>query len=195
MESRFSATAVSATLLSIAGTLRRDDVAVADSHIDMYRRPPHHHERTSSMSELSLTTSPRKSMPRNARPVARQESVVQGDHWRFTVLTDSLIRVEWSDSGVFEDHCTQMVVDRDFEPAADIHMRQYEQDGLLVIDTPDVRLTYDRKPFTKEGLQTHPRAWMASAAPGISATTSMPISAVRRARWMGSMAPRRSASA
>ncbi|ROT87524.1 TIM-barrel domain-containing protein [Bifidobacterium mongoliense] len=109
------------------------------------------------MSELSLTTSPRKSMPRNARPVARQESVVQGDHWRFTVLTDSLIRVEWSDSGVFEDHCTQMVVDRDFEPAADIHMRQYEQDGLLVIDTPDVRLTYDRKPFTKEGLQITPK--------------------------------------
>lgn len=96
---------------------------------------------------------PRKGFPHGAHPTMRDEFVTQGDHWRIALLTDSLIRVEWSDSGVFEDHCTQMVIDRDFEAPEDIHMRRFEQDGRLIIDTPTIRLTYDKKPFTKEGLQ------------------------------------------
>lgn len=109
------------------------------------------------MTVSSTNSNPRKIMPHGAHPLANPSSVVQGDHWRFTVLTDSLIRVEWSDSGIFEDHCTQMVVDRDFESPSNLHIRQFDRDGLLVIDTPTVRLTYDRKPFTKEGLQITPK--------------------------------------
>lgn len=78
---------------------------------------------------------------------------MQGDHWRIALITDSLVRVEWSESGLFEDHCTQMVLNRNFEDSTRIHMRHFEQDGYLIVETPTIRLAYDRKPFTKEGLQ------------------------------------------
>ena len=38
---------------------------------------------------------------RKARPKMRESSVLQGDHWRIGILTESLIRFEWSDSGEF----------------------------------------------------------------------------------------------
>ena len=53
----------------------------------------------------------RKARPENARIVG-----LQGDHWRIGILTESLIRFEWSDSGEFEDNLTQMVVNRDLAP-------------------------------------------------------------------------------
>ncbi|MFT9009182.1 MAG: TIM-barrel domain-containing protein [Bifidobacterium sp.] len=96
---------------------------------------------------------PRKVFPRGAHPLMRPEFVVQGDRWRIALLSDALVRVEWSETGVFEDHCTQMVLNRDFKKPEDIHMRRYEQDGRLIIDTPAIHLSYDRLPFTKEGLQ------------------------------------------
>ncbi|MCI1219301.1 MAG: alpha-glucosidase [Bifidobacterium sp.] len=109
------------------------------------------------MSASSAAFNPRKTLPHGAHPRARRSSIIQGEHWRFTVLTDSLIRLEWSDCGRFEDHCTQTVIDRDFEDVSNIHMRQFEQGGLLVIDTPEIHLTYDRKPFSKEGLRITPK--------------------------------------
>lgn len=51
---------------------------------------------------------------RSTHPTMRASSIVQGDHWRIGILTESLIRFEWSDSGEFEDNPTQMVVSRDF---------------------------------------------------------------------------------
>jgi alpha-glucosidase (family GH31 glycosyl hydrolase) len=105
------------------------------------------------MNHPSKTRNPRKAFARDAHPLMREEYVVQGDRWRIALISDSLVRVEWSESGVFEDHCTQMVLDRDFEDPGNIHMRRFDQDGLLIIDTPAIHLTYDRKPFTKEGLQ------------------------------------------
>lgn len=47
---------------------------------------------------------------RNARPCMRDATVLQGKHWRIDILTESLIRLEWSDSGKFEDRLTQMAV-------------------------------------------------------------------------------------
>ena len=44
----------------------------------------------------------------------RDATVLQGEHWRIGILTESLIRLEWSDSGEFEDRLTQMAVNRDF---------------------------------------------------------------------------------
>ena len=37
------------------------------------------------------------------RPLARPEAVVAGGAWRFTVLTDALIRVEADERGCFTD--------------------------------------------------------------------------------------------
>lgn len=96
---------------------------------------------------------PRSRMPRGARPLMRPETVIQGDQFRIAFLTDSLVRLEWSDFGRFEDHCTQMVLDRAFEDPSDLHLDRRQEGDRLVVDTPFITLTYDRGPFSKEGLQ------------------------------------------
>ncbi len=87
---------------------------------------------------------------RDARPCMRDAAILQGDHWRIGILTESLIRLEWSDSGEFEDRLTQMVVNRDF--GSDPEFTVTHRNGLLIVDTPALYLTYDGKPFSKEGL-------------------------------------------
>ena len=51
----------------------------------------------------------------DTHPVADPANVVQGDHYRFTVLDAGLVRLEYSPTGVFEDRASQMAVDRAFE--------------------------------------------------------------------------------
>ena len=87
---------------------------------------------------------------RNAHPNMRESSILQGEHWRIGILTESLIRFEWSDSGEFEDGLTQMVVNRDF--GDDPRFTVTHRNGLLIVDTPALYITYDGKPFSKEGL-------------------------------------------
>ena len=36
--------------------------------------------------------------PPNSDPVARPEAIIRGDRWRISILTDSLVRFEWSDA-------------------------------------------------------------------------------------------------
>ena len=48
------------------------------------------------------------------RPLARPDAVVAGGTWRFTVLTDALIRVEYDEDGRFTDAPTQTVQCREF---------------------------------------------------------------------------------
>ncbi len=50
----------------------------------------------------------------DATPAMRADNVVSGEHWRIGLITDSLVRFEWSDSGVFENRPTQTVLNRDF---------------------------------------------------------------------------------
>lgn len=86
-----------------------------------------------------------------AKATAPSYNIVQSDHWRITMITESLIRLEWSDCSIFEDHPTQSIVNRDFgQGKVDFHVSRH--DGLTIIDTPYVRLSYDGQPFSKEGL-------------------------------------------
>ena len=52
------------------------------------------------------------------RPLALPENQITGINYRITVLTKGLIRLEYSEDGVFEDRGTQMAFYRDF-PKAD----------------------------------------------------------------------------
>ena len=80
--------------------------------------------------------------PPNSDPVARPEAIIRGDRWRISILTDSLVRFEWSDAGVFVDERTQSVVNRDFgEPAA--YTVRRDADGWLDIETERLRIVYD----------------------------------------------------
>ena len=72
-------------------------------------------------------------------PKADAKAVVVAGNARFTVLTPQLIRMEWSEDGIFEDRATLTFVNRKLPvPAFDV------ADGRskLTIKTSDVKLTY-----------------------------------------------------
>lgn len=83
------------------------------------------------------------------KPVARKEAIVAGEKYRFTVLTDRLIRMEYQEAGEFVDEPTQTVICRDF-PVQEY--RVIEQEDSLEIVTSKLHLYYDKKPFSGEGL-------------------------------------------
>lgn len=82
-------------------------------------------------------------------PVPDSSSVVTGDRYRFTVLTERLIRLEYSEEGVFEDRATRTVIDRKF-PA--VSFRVEETEDSLDIITEHLHLYYDKKKFSPGGL-------------------------------------------
>ena len=47
-------------------------------------------------------------------PLANPENVIKGDKYRITVLTEHLLRLEYSEDGEFIDAASQTVVNRDF---------------------------------------------------------------------------------
>lgn len=83
------------------------------------------------------------------RPVPRPGSVVRKDAWRITVLTDRLLRLEYDENGRFTDEATQTVICRDF-PSPGFAVS--ERGGVTEISTSKLRLFYDGKPFSPEGL-------------------------------------------
>lgn len=83
------------------------------------------------------------------RPVANSKAVVQGDHYRFTVLTERMIRMEWDANGRFEDRATKMVLRRDF-PVPEYEVR--ETDDSLEIITKFLHLYYNKQRFSQTGL-------------------------------------------
>ena len=87
-------------------------------------------------------------------PVARPEAVVQGDRWRITVLTPGLVRLEWSDDGVFEDRASTFAIRRDL-PVPEFQV--VDGENALEIATNRLRLVYDRGPFTPAGLSAQAR--------------------------------------
>jgi alpha-glucosidase (family GH31 glycosyl hydrolase) len=85
----------------------------------------------------------------DTRPVADPANVLQGDRYRITVLDAGLVRLEYDESGTFEDRASQTAVHRAF-PATDFTVT--EKDGLLEIHTERLHLVYDKGPFTTHGL-------------------------------------------
>ena len=47
-------------------------------------------------------------------PIALKENILQGEKYRITLLTEGLIRLEYSEEGIFEDRATQCVWNRNF---------------------------------------------------------------------------------
>ena len=75
--------------------------------------------------------------------------IIKGDNYRFTVLTDRLIRMEYQEEGKFVDSMTQVVQNREFE---DISVQIAETEKTLKITTDALMLEYDKKEFHPEGL-------------------------------------------
>src|SRR5690348_1069338 len=75
--------------------------------------------------------------------------MLRGPHHRITVLDAGLVRLEYSESGEFEDRASQTVINRDF-PGCEFQVS--ESDDLLELHTARLHLTYDKRPFSTEGL-------------------------------------------
>ncbi len=89
----------------------------------------------------------------DTHPLAPEASVLRGDAWRVTVLTERLLRLEYSADGAFEDRATQVVLDRDFPTPSFAVTRT---DGGLQVRTDHLILDYDGGPFTPGGLSVTP---------------------------------------
>ena len=74
-------------------------------------------------------------------PKADDKAVVVVGNARFTVLTPQLIRMEWSEDGVFEDRATLTFVNRNIEVP---QFKVYQSRSKVVIKTDELRLTYQK---------------------------------------------------
>ena len=72
-------------------------------------------------------------------PLANKKAIVKGEKYRFTVLTERLIRIELSDSGEFEDRATQFAINRNL-PVPEFTV--YDDSDRLTITTSRIRFTY-----------------------------------------------------
>ena len=105
----------------------------------------------------------------NGNPMCCAANVVSGEHYRISMLTTALVRLEYSENGEFEDRPTQMVVNRDFAPT---EFKVSDVNGELHIYTKDLEIHYDKKEFTPGGLmirvaggKSNERVWHYGEAP------------------------------
>jgi hypothetical protein len=73
------------------------------------------------------------------KPIYKGNSVISGLKYRFTALTSRLIRLEFSEDGIFEDRASQVVFNRDFK---DCYVQTNIDNGILVFETEDLILKY-----------------------------------------------------
>lgn len=77
-------------------------------------------------------------------------SVIQGNNYRFTIITNQLLRMEYSESGQFVDTKTKFAQNREFEEPT---FRVVDKNNTLEIITEYIHLYYEKEhPFTKETL-------------------------------------------
>lgn len=84
-----------------------------------------------------------------AKSCCNKACIVQGEKYRFSVLTPFMMRMEYSETGVFEDLQTQTVLNREF-PVPEYSVTQ--SDDRLEIETEAFHMIYDKKKFSEEGL-------------------------------------------
>ena len=76
------------------------------------------------------------------RGVAKEKNILKGRTYRFTVLTERLIRLEYNENGNFIDSPTERVLYRDLEtPKFDFQ----DSPSVLVIQTSYFKLTYQKE--------------------------------------------------
>ena len=82
------------------------------------------------------------------RPVALEANMVIGEKYRITMLTEGLIRLEYSEDGIFEDRATQMAFFRDFP---ETNYRLLHMEDRIEIHTSRIHLIYNEKEFSSHG--------------------------------------------
>ena len=106
------------------------------------------------------------------RPIASEKAQVVSGNARFTVLTSRLVRMEWSDNGVFEDRATLGIVNRELEvPSFDVR----KTGSTIVIKTSYMTLTYSgQEKFSDKNLSVVFRMADPKAKKGVRTVTWRP---------------------
>ena len=86
-----------------------------------------------------------------AHPLCPQENIIQGASFRISILTESLLRLEYEESGHFTDNATQVVLNRNFPRVTYQIMEDTEKQ--LHFCTEALEVTYDKRAFSPRGLQ------------------------------------------
>lgn len=87
----------------------------------------------------------------NSAAAMRAEHIVAGPCWRIGIITDELIRFEWSDSGVFIDDTTQIVMSRSFG-SGPVHLAVRHVGSWIEIETDRLEIRFNQERFSSEGL-------------------------------------------
>lgn len=84
--------------------------------------------------------------------IPNKNNTIQGEKYRFTVLTPRLIRMEYSETGEFEDRLTTLVINRKTDK---VDFKLKEDKKYIEITTSYFRLTYQKnKPFYSGKIDT-----------------------------------------
>jgi alpha-glucosidase (family GH31 glycosyl hydrolase) len=86
------------------------------------------------------------------RPVAHPDAIVAGDNYRFTILTDGLLRFEWAEDGKFEDRASAFAINRRLA-VPDFYV--WDRGHGIEIVTKRFHVVYDKKKFSAEGFKIH----------------------------------------
>ena len=83
------------------------------------------------------------------RPKVIKENIVRGDKYRISLLTEGLVRLEYSEAGIFEDRATQFALYRDFPKT---NFRVVKTLDGIEIHTSRIHLIYNEEAFSASGL-------------------------------------------
>ncbi len=77
--------------------------------------------------------------------IANKDNIIVGSNYRITVLSERLVRLEYSENGTFFDNLSTLVVNRNFPK---VNFTKEEDDKYIVITTSYFKLQYAKgKPF------------------------------------------------
>lgn len=82
------------------------------------------------------------------RPVAHPDAIVAGEKYRFTVLTEGLLRFEWAEDGQFEDRASSFAVNRELA-VPDFYVWDRGQ-GIEIV-TKRFHVQYNKQKFSGDG--------------------------------------------
>ncbi|RMZ90740.1 hypothetical protein DV736_g2039, partial [Chaetothyriales sp. CBS 134916] len=114
-------------------------------------------ERSSSGSSLNnglkKSGSSMASYKFDSSPLANAKAIVQGPNYRFTVLTDRLLRYEWAPDNQFEDRASTFAINRHFPtPKFSVKNKGGDERAGLEIITDHFHVDYDGTSFSSSGL-------------------------------------------
>lgn len=82
-------------------------------------------------------------------PMGNKANIITGDKYRITVITDSLIRMEYNEKGKFVDEPTQTVFNRDL---GEVDFKLTETADEINIVTDNLKVYYNKQVFSANGL-------------------------------------------